>query len=100
MRERAYIARSALNESGKFEVVGIMTLLAHRKGKVFDEISPKTVKKMIGGDGRATKQQVADGLTHYVGLLPFACDDESDAVALGLTWLMQHGTLQPLDPSL
>ena len=36
---------------------------------------------------------VAEALEHYVGKQDYAFDDESDSVAVGICWLIQHGYL-------
>ena len=56
---------------------------------------PSTVKKQVTGDGHAKKQEVADGVYKMLGItdkkeLPFRTDDESDAVAVGLTHISLH----------
>lgn len=76
------------------EVVGISDLYAWGfGGRVFDEIGPKSVKKSIAGNGLAEKDEVAAALTQFVGEREYACDDESDAVAVGIAWLIQQGML-------
>ena len=47
----------------------------------------------MAGDGLAEKQQVADALEAYVGKQEYACDDESDAVAVGIAWLIQKNMI-------
>ena len=62
-------------------------------GKSFDEIAPTSVKKIITGSGKATKDEVAMALEHYVGKHDYATDDESDAVAVGVAWMIQNGLI-------
>lgn len=61
------------------------------KELVFDEIAPKSVKKMVAGNGNATKDEVAAALGRHVGTQEYECDDESDAVAVGIAWLILNG---------
>lgn len=61
--------------------------------KEFFEISPRAVKKEITGNGTASKEEVAQCLKFYVGEQHYACDDESDAVAVGVAWLLQQGLI-------
>ena len=69
------------------KVVGVSDLYAWGFGqRIFQEIDPKTVKKLITGDGLAEKQTVADALEKYVGLQEYRVDDQSDAVAVGIAW--------------
>ena len=54
-------------------------------------ISQSAVKKAVVGSGKAEKDEVADAvrrLTGYTG--EFACDDQSDAAAIGLAYLINE----------
>lgn len=55
------------------------------------ELTPTTIKKYIAGNGKATKEKVAQSLSLYVGNQTYNTDDESDAVAAGVAWLVQEG---------
>ncbi|GAK00882.1 hypothetical protein JCM19055_4004 [Geomicrobium sp. JCM 19055] len=55
------------------------------------EITPTTVKKAITGNGKAKKDQVARDLKNFVGDIEYKTDDESDAVAVALTFALQKG---------
>ena len=61
---------------------------------MFDEVHPKAVKKLVANDQLAEKQAVADALPQFVGEREYACDDESDAVAVGLAWLLEEGLIE------
>jgi hypothetical protein len=37
---------------------------------------------------------VADGLIPFVGNVKYTVDDESDAVGVGITWLIKNGYLE------
>lgn len=53
------------------------------------------VKLLVAGKGNADKSDVEDAvrrLTGYKG--EFACDDESDAVAVALTWAIREGLIE------
>ncbi|WNF08388.1 crossover junction endodeoxyribonuclease RuvC [Brevibacillus borstelensis] len=64
----------------------------HKYGvEVADVISPTDVKKRIAGSGKAEKADVAEGVRKLLGLpedYRFATDDESDACAVALAWLI------------
>lgn len=76
------------------EVVGVADLYAWAfGGREFAEIGPKAVKKAVTGNGLAEKDEVAASLTQFVGEREYACDDESDAVAVGIAWLIQQGMI-------
>jgi crossover junction endodeoxyribonuclease RuvC len=57
------------------------------------EIAPTTVKKILTGSGKASKDAVADALESYVGKLEYKNDDESDAVGVGIAHGKQKGWL-------
>lgn len=62
-------------------------------GRIFEEVHPKTIKKLVANDQLAEKEVVADSLAQFVGEREYACDDESDAVAVGIAWLIQQGKI-------
>lgn len=96
VREEALsnIATSAKTIQVLHKVVGVTDLYAWAfGGRVFDEISPKTVKKRVTDDALAEKDVVAAALERFVGKQEYACDDESDAVAVGVAWLIQQGMI-------
>lgn len=76
------------------KVVGVSDLYAWGLGgRVFDEIHPKTIKKLVANDQLAEKDAVASALTQFVGPQQYECDDESDATAVGIAWLLQKGMI-------
>jgi len=76
------------------KVVGVADLYAWGFGaRKFEEIHPKTIKKLVANDQLAEKNIVADSLKQFVGEREYACDDESDAVAVGIAWLLQNGMI-------
>lgn len=78
------------------KVVGITDLYAWANDhKTFDEIHPVTLKKLLTGDHHASKDAIARVLPFYVGDQVYACDDESDAVAVGIGYLIQQDLLSP-----
>lgn len=90
-----FSARSgALARSGISEVVGVIDYIAWKHQNEFDEIYPVTVKKLVTGNGRADKKQVAEALPDYIGNLKYKNDDESDAAAVAVAWLIQNGELK------
>lgn len=93
VRERGFSRYSAGTQT-LFKVVGISDLaLWQARQAVFDEIPPTIVKKFITGRGNATKEEVAAALPQFVGDITYACDDQSDAVAIGVTWAKQHADI-------
>lgn len=75
-------------------VVGLSEYLALSMGHgEFEKIPPKNVKKAVTGSSTAEKEEVAAALAQFVGEQDYACDDESDAVAVGIAWLIQNNYL-------
>jgi len=60
------------------------------------EVHVTTVKKTITGDGKAKKDKVQENLAKYVGWHTYKTFDESDAVAVGLTWLIKNDYINNL----
>jgi len=67
-----------------------------------DEIVASSVKKLIGGKGGATKEEVAAGVIKRLGeeVRPLLytergrlLDDRADAVAIGLAWAIRKGLI-------
>lgn len=78
-----------------FQVVGISTVCAYNYGHDdIAEIAPTSVKKAVTGNGKASKEQVAQALLDKFGLnLVFGTNDESDAVGVGIAFLKQKKAL-------
>jgi len=65
--------------------------------KVDAEITPTSVKKIVGGKGGAEKNEVADGVRRILKLpadYAFKSDDASDAVAIALAWAIDSGLIK------
>ena len=90
VREKGF-SRFPHETQALFKVVGVADLAAWRTSKTeFVEIAPTTVKKLLTGSGKAGKEEVAASLRQYVGKQVYAIDDESDAVAVGVVWLIMN----------
>lgn len=64
--------------------------------EVSDEINAASVKRLVGGHGRADKSEVAAGVRRLLRLeegYAFSTDDESDACAIILAWLIEKGEI-------
>ena len=73
------------------KVVGISDAFLWRiYRREFEEIHPKTVKKNLTGNATAEKEEVAKALEPYVGHREYVVDDESDALAVGIAWLLER----------
>lgn len=86
VREKGF-SRFPHETQALFKVVGVADLAAWRTSKTeFVEIAPTTVKKLLTGSGKARKDEVAAALQQYVGRREYATDDESDSLAVGVSW--------------
>ena len=94
VRERAFNARAAQSEIGIYKVVGVMDWLLYRLAKDWLEIYPVTVKKLVTGSGKATKEEVAKTVQRFLPSAHFGTDDESDAAAVAISFLVQNGVLK------
>lgn len=98
VREKAFNSRAAMSEIGIFKVVGIADwVLWQNKASEWHEIYPVTVKKNVTGSGKADKSQVEKALEAYVGAQTYSNDDESDATAVGIGWLIQQEQLKTIE---
>lgn len=94
VREKAFNARASQAEIGIYKVVGVMDWLLYRLKLDWSEIYPVTVKKCITGSGKATKEDVAKALPQWLPGLEYKTDDESDAAAVAISFLVQNGILK------
>jgi crossover junction endodeoxyribonuclease RuvC len=94
VRERGF-SRFPHETQALYKVFGVADLAVWRCGKAaFHELAPTAIKKLLTGSGKATKEEVAAALERYVGRQCYATDDESDAVAAGLAWLIQTNRIE------
>lgn len=95
VRETEVMHMKVPSERSLSKVVGLMDWLLWDIGQQeWHSIYPVTIKKLITGSGKAQKEEVAEGLEKYVGKLNYRCDDESDAVAVAIAWLIQQGEIE------
>lgn len=98
VREKGF-SRYANTTQLLFRVVGISDLVALENGDCIavEEIPPTTIKSIIAGYSRASKEEVEEGvrelLPEHQKEMEFYSDDESDAVAVGLTYCLRKGLL-------
>jgi crossover junction endodeoxyribonuclease RuvC len=72
---------------------GVALLAAAQAGHTVHEYNPMTVKKTVGGHGRAGKPEVARVVGRLVGTEVKLAADASDAAAIAITHLM-HSPFQ------
>lgn len=93
VRERGFSRHSNTTQL-LFRVVGALDLVAiNNANKEIEEIPPKEVKLVMTGSGTADKTLVATALSYYVGERHYVTDDESDAVAVALTYAIKNGLI-------
>lgn len=101
VRERGFSQHNATTQA-LFKVVGVSELEILRLTGIYiaTEIPPTTVKKYLTGNGKASKDEVEAGIRKYLSEeqkdYRFASDDCSDAVAVGISFLLQQGFIERL----
>ena len=95
VRENEIMKVKVPSERSLSKVVGLMDWVAWKWHETqWYSIYPMTIKKLITGNGRAEKQDVANCLEKYIGKIEYKCDDESDAAAVAIAWLIQEGQIK------
>lgn len=70
------------------------TILKGGRKKVTQGMSQSAIKLAVVGKGKAEKDEVAEAVRKWTGYTgEFACDDESDACAVGLAKLIAEGVI-------
>lgn len=70
--------------------VGVMLVLLYLEGyEKITEIAPTSVKKLVSGDGKSSKDKLAESLIPYVGDIRYNTNDESDAVGVAIALSIQ-----------
>lgn len=96
VREKAFNSRGSQSEIKIFETVGILDYFLAEFGYLgeCEELYPVTVKKQMTGTAKATKQEVAEALIKYVGKQIYVTDDESDATAVGISFMLKNSIIK------
>lgn len=94
IRERG-ISRFAQATETLHQVVGVSTMILWQiKECSFQELTPSAIKKYVTGSGKAEKEDVAEAIDNYCpDHRAFYTDDESDACAAAIAWLIENGYL-------
>lgn len=100
IRERVFIGHFA-DADRLLRVAGAADMtLWQISQQTFQEYAVTSIKKAVTGNGRASKEEVAAALPQFVGDWQYKTDDESDAVAVGLTFLIKEGYIDvPYEPT-
>lgn len=79
------------------KVVGVTDMILWQSRQItFLELTPTQIKKSIADHIRAEKEKVAAGLVSYLGEHEYSTDDESDAAAVAVAFLLIEGYLDPI----
>ena len=94
VQEQSIMRQMTPYERSLSKVVGLLDFFVYKlANKEWYTIYPVTIKKLVAGSGKAEKDEVAAALEKYVGKQEYKCDDESDATAVAIAWLIQQGEL-------
>lgn len=74
-----------------FRCVGVINCLLWKSEQIY--IPATTVKKTVTGSGKADKEQVKKAVLKQWKHIEINNDDESDSLAVGLTYFKQQGIL-------
>jgi len=72
------------------EIIGAIKLTIILDNKVYDEVHPKTMKKVITGNGNADKEMVKKVIIKKFKKKKDISYDESDAIGLGYTYIINN----------
>ena len=93
VREASFVTKRIKSSERTFMVIGIVVETLHECGySDIQEVSATTVKKVVGGDGKCSKEEVRANLDYFVGRQEYETEDESDAVAVGITYVSKINT--------
>ena len=100
IREKAALGSHPFAMIGMAKVCGLADWLAWRMKTSWHEVAPMSIKKLITGNGKAQKIEVANEQSKYIGEHDYVCDDESDAAAAAVAWLIQEHQLNAIPEKL
>lgn len=101
VREKGFSMHSTVTQK-LFRVVGVVDFCLYCEGFTtsIPEIPPTVVKKTLTGKGKASKEEVADGILKHLTKpqrqegIYFRSDDESDAVAVGIAYCIKNKVIE------
>lgn len=93
VRERGF-SRHNKTTQALFKVVGVSDYIASLYEKEVVEYSPSEVRKLLFEKGNVGKSTVQDVLARYIGECDYETDDESDATAVAVAYLVKSGLLK------
>ena|SRR5579875_2543972 len=94
VKEKGF-SKGHISTQALFKVAGVADLMCFSFGhETIEEYTVASIKKAVTGNGKADKQEVADNLHLYVGEIEYETDDESDAVAVLVTYCIDKGLIR------
>lgn len=93
VRERGF-SRHNKTTQALFKVVGVSDYIASLYEKEVVEFSPTEIRKLLFESGDVGKATVQNVLSRYVGEVRYETDDESDATAVAVAYLVKSGLLK------
>jgi crossover junction endodeoxyribonuclease RuvC len=95
VRERGFHNQRATATVALAKVAGIADYELRRQG--VEELTPSEIKKALTGNGRGGKEEVAKAVLRYFPHAQFATDDESDATAAALAYLIKNDLIEVME---
>lgn len=91
VKEASFCTNKIQSTQKTFMVLGVIYQTCFKNGySAIQDISATTVKKLVGGNGKCSKEEVKENLYYYVGYQKYATEDVSDAVAVGIAYLLKN----------
>lgn len=91
--EQAALGSMPVSMISQAKAKGMTEWLLWRLGFSWYEITPDAIKNTLTGYGLANKKEVEQSLSSYLNNVSYNCDDESDAAAVAIAWLISHGQI-------
>ena len=91
VKEASFCTNKIQSTQKTFMVLGVVIETCFKNGySDIQEIAATTVKKLVGGNGKCSKEEVKDNLYYYVGYQSYVTEDVSDAVAVGIASILKQ----------
>lgn len=91
VKEASFCTNKIQSTQKTFMVLGVIYQTCFKNGySDIQDISATTVKKLVGGNGKCSKEEVKENLYYYVGYQKYVTEDVSDAVAVGIAYLLKN----------
>ena len=98
VREKGFSRFAGVTQT-LFKVVGVSDLAIFKSlDLTVHELSPTSVKRLVTGNGKAEKDEVANAVLEFISNpdeVIFYSDDVSDAVAVGIAFAIENSIIAP-----